>query len=67
MLVTPVPSVAMNVGANRVVAGAAITSPLGMPSEPLEQERRFRRALVQKALELLDEKVETQTLVAGAA
>ena len=67
MLVTPMPSVAMNVGANRVVAGAAITSPLGLPSEPADQERRFRRALVENALRLLAEKIQEQTLIPRAS
>lgn len=61
------PSVALNVGANRIVAGAAITSPLGLPSEGPEQERRFRRGLVEHALQLLAEKVQEQTLVARAS
>lgn len=57
----------MNVGANRVVAGAAITSPLGLPQEGPDQERRFRRQLVTSALELLAQKVEAQTLVPRAS
>jgi glycine/betaine/sarcosine/D-proline reductase family selenoprotein B len=61
------PSVAMNVGANRIVAGAAIAAPLGLPDEGPEHERRFRRQLVTRALELLAEKVEAQTLVPRAS
>lgn len=62
MLVTAIPGVARNVGANRVVEGDAIASPLGLTSETPERERQFRRNLVQTALQLLQDKVQPQAL-----
>jgi betaine reductase len=57
------PSVAVGVGANRIVAGAAITTPLGSPSLSAEAERQFRRELVMKGLELLTQKIEEPTVL----
>jgi glycine reductase len=56
------PSVAVTVGANRIVTGTAITHPLGDPSLEPEQERAHRKAIVQKALTLLAERVEGQVV-----
>ena len=57
------PNVAMNIGANRVVAGSTITAPLGAPAESAGTERLIRRDLVREALELLVREIDTQTLV----
>lgn len=61
------PSVAQNVGANRIVVGTAITHPLGLPERPAGEERRYRHRMVLQALDLLAKKVEEQTTVPGAA
>lgn len=47
------PSVAMNVGANRILAGVAITHPLGNPELPPGDEFNLRLSLVQEALRSL--------------
>lgn len=61
------PSVAQNVGANRIVIGTAITHPLGFPGRPADEERQNRRQMVVRALNLLAQRVEDQTTVPGAA
>ena len=62
MLITPMPSVAGNIGANRIVVGTAITHPLGAPELEYDQERQLRRQMVARALEVLAERVEGQTV-----
>ena len=44
---------AQSVGPNRIIAGKAVTNPLGDPSLPPEQEREFRRTIVRRALDSL--------------
>lgn len=53
MLVTTLTPSARAIGANRIVAGRAITNPFGDPSLSAEDERRFRRSIVERALEAL--------------
>lgn len=60
------PSVALNVGANRITTGTAITHPLGAPDLDPAAERRQRRAIVERALALLAEKVEGQVVQAAS-
>ena len=62
MLITPMPSIASNVGANRIVVGTAITHPLGAPELAHEQEKALRRRMVEEALEVLAERIEGQTV-----
>jgi glycine reductase len=56
------PSVALNVGANRITLGTAITHPLGAPDLEPDQERRHRRRIVEKALNLLAQRIEGQVV-----
>ena len=56
------PSVAGNIGANRIVVGEAIAHPLGAPDLEREQEREIRRQMVARALEVLAERIATQTV-----
>lgn len=56
------PSVAANIGANRIVVGTAITHPLGAPELEHDQERDLRRRIVARALQVLAERVEGQTV-----
>ena len=46
-------SVALSVGANRILRGTAITHPAGDPTRPPDREFDYRLALVRQALELL--------------
>jgi glycine reductase len=56
------PSVALNVGANRIEVGTAITHPLGDPGLNDQEEFELRRRLVTDALGLLSERVEEQVV-----
>ena len=51
-------------GSNRIVRGKAITSVVGDPTLNPEEERRFRKRLVLKALEALRTAVEAPTVLA---
>jgi len=62
VLITPMPSVAGNIGANRIVVGRAIAHPLGAPEMEREQEREIRRQMVARALEVLAERIASQTV-----
>jgi glycine reductase len=57
-LIATLTSVATNVGAPRIIAGAGITHPAGNPRLSQEQERKFRQALVELALEALTTEVD---------
>ena len=52
--------ISRTVGATRIVPAIAIPHPLGDPSMDLEEERRLRRGLVEKALVALQTAVEGQ-------
>lgn len=67
MTVTSLPSVALKVGANRVVRGARFSHPCGNPALGPEAERAFRLALVREALAALATPVEAPTLFERAA
>jgi glycine reductase len=54
------PSVALNVGANRIEVGTAITHPLGDPGLSEKEEFELRRRLVTDALALLAERIDEQ-------
>lgn len=54
---------AERVGPNRIVGGKAIPHPVGNPTLPPEEERTFRRRLVQKALESLQTETEGQLVL----
>lgn len=63
MIITPLPNVALNVGANRIVVGGGIPYPTGDPSLSASEERRYRSALVRQAVSLLNTPVAEQTIV----
>jgi betaine reductase len=50
------------VGANRIVEGKAIPHPVGDPSRTPEEERKFRKLVVQKAMEVLKTRVVKPTV-----
>lgn len=54
--------ISLTVGANRIVPTIAIPHPLGNPTLPLEEEKKIRRHLVEKALKALQTEVEDQTV-----
>jgi len=60
VLITTLIPAALTVGANRVVQGVAITNPVGNPELSREREKELRRRLMQKALEVLQTKIESQ-------
>ena len=54
--------ISLTVGANRIVPTIAIPHPLGNPTLDMEEERKIRRKLVEKALKALTTEVEEQTV-----
>ena len=65
MVVTALPSVALGIGANRVVQGTQFHYPLGQPGLAPDREREWRRALVERALRALETPVSHPTLLGG--
>ena len=63
---TALPTIATMIGANRIVRGVAITSPFGAPERGATTELALRRAIVERALELLETEVEPGTVWEGA-
>ena len=53
VLVTALVTTAKTVGANRIVQGNSITSPLGNPQVSKDEEVKLRKEIVQKALHAL--------------
>jgi glycine reductase len=60
--VSALDALAKSIGSNRIVRGKAITSVVGDPTLSREDERRFRKRLVRKALEALQTPVEEPTV-----
>ncbi len=56
-------ALAKSVGSNRIVRGKAITSVVGDPALNPDDERKFRKRLVLKALEALATPVEEPTVL----
>lgn len=52
-LVSSLVSIALSVGANRIVAGLGIPHPLGDPRRSPGEQKKMRRALIEKALRAL--------------
>jgi glycine/betaine/sarcosine/D-proline reductase family selenoprotein B len=65
VFVTALPTIATMIGANRVVRGVAITSPFGDPGRSPAGEAALRRAIVERALDLLETEVEQGTVWEG--
>jgi glycine reductase len=62
--VSALDALAKSIGSNRIVRGKAITSVVGDPALSRDDERRFRKRLVLKALEALQTPVEEPTVFA---
>lgn len=62
MFVTALPTIATMIGANRVIRGVAITSPLGDPELDPDAEAELRRTIVERSLALLETDVEPGTV-----
>jgi glycine reductase complex component B subunit gamma len=60
--VTSLPSVALKVGANRVLRGTRFSYPCGNPALSLEKERDWRLNFIRSALRVLQTEVEKPTL-----
>jgi glycine reductase complex component B subunit gamma len=54
---------AQSIGPNRIIAGRAVTHPLGDPALSRPEEKEFRRRLVRKALDLLQTPVDQQVVM----
>ncbi len=54
--------ISLTVGANRIVPGVAIPHPLGDPDKSLEEEKKVRRAIVERAFQALQTEIEDQTV-----
>lgn len=54
--------ISLTVGANRIVPAVAIPHPLGNPNLTKEDEKKLRRALVERALKALTTPVDSQTV-----
>jgi glycine reductase len=57
-------ALAKSIGSNRIVRGKAITSVVGDPALNSDDERRFRKQLVLKALQALRTEVAEPTVLA---
>mgnify|MGYP001218219035 FL=1 len=66
-LITPLYNLAEGVGASRIVEGKAVPYPVGDPSYSLGEEKKFRKQVVQEALEALETRVEGPTVFQRAA
>lgn len=62
MTVTSLASVALKVGANRVVRGSRFSHPCGQPALALAEERAWRLELVRAAMDALRTTVTEPTL-----
>ena len=56
-------ALARSVGSNRIIRGKAITSVVGDPSLSPDDERRFRKRVLLKALDALRTAVEEPTVL----
>jgi len=54
--------ISQSVGANRIIPTIAIPYPLGNPALSLEEEKKIRRRLVEKALDALRTDIGGQTV-----
>ncbi len=65
-LITALPMVARQIGANRVVTGTKIPHPCGDPNLPPVDDRNLRREIVKGALGALQADVEGPTVFVPA-
>ena len=61
-VISALPPLALQAGANRVVQGVRIEHVCGDPSQTPELDRRLRRRLVERGLEMLQTAVSGPTL-----
>jgi len=54
--------ISQTVGANRIVPAIAIPHPLGNPNLSLNEEKKIRRSIVEKALNAMTVPVDDQTV-----
>jgi len=54
--------IAMMVGSNRIIPGGGIIHPVGSAELDPEEEKRLRRAIVEKALEAIKSDIKEQVL-----
>ena len=57
--VTPI---SLSVGANRVVPGGSVAHPVGRPDLPAEDEKKYRRNMLETALKALETDISEQTV-----
>jgi betaine reductase len=62
-LISTIVPLAESIGPNRIIAGRAVTHPLGDPSLSRDQEKEFRRRLLRKALDVLQTDTREQIVV----
>jgi glycine reductase len=62
VVVTAMSPLAQSVGANRIVRGKAVSHPFGDPTLIPEEERQYRKRLVEEALVALGTSVEAPTI-----
>jgi len=55
-------TIALSVGANRIVFGGDFTYPTGNPDLPLDREKAYRKKIIEKCLEALQTEVKGPTL-----
>jgi glycine reductase len=65
-VISALPPLAMQAGANRVVQGVKIEHVCGDPGLPPEADRALRRRIVEQALKALGTDVQQPTLVGAA-
>jgi len=65
-VISALPPLAMQAGANRVVQGVKIEHVCGDPALPPEADRALRRRIVERALTALGTTVDRPTLVGAA-
>ena len=58
VIITALPTIATAAGANRVLRGIAISTPVGDPLRSHEEERALRERLLSKALDMIEADVE---------
>jgi glycine reductase complex component B subunit gamma len=62
VFITALPTIAVMMGANRILRGVSITHPTGDPSLSARDERALRGRLLDRALKMLATDVEPRTV-----
>jgi betaine reductase len=65
VVISALPPLALQAGANRVIQGVKIEHVCGDPALPPEADRALRRDLVERALQALQTEVARPTVFAG--